>query len=54
DFGESSLDFTILFWSNEVFRIENIKSDIRIKIFDLFNENTIEIPFPQRVVHSPK
>lgn len=54
DFGESSLDFTILFWSNEVFRIENVKSDIRVKIFELFHDNAIEIPFPQRVVHTPK
>lgn len=51
DFGESSLDFTVLFWSSEVFRIENVKSDIRIKIFELFKINNIEIPFPQRVIH---
>lgn len=51
DFGDSSLNFTVLFWSNEVFRIENIKSDIRIAIFNAFAENNINIPFPQRVVH---
>lgn len=51
DFGDSSLNFVVLFWSNEVFRIENIKSDIRIKILELFRENNIQIPFPQRVVH---
>lgn len=54
NFGDSSLDFSILFWSNEVFRIENVKSDIRIKIFELFNQNNIEIPFPQRVLHTIK
>ncbi|WNM18281.1 mechanosensitive ion channel family protein [Flavobacterium capsici] len=52
DFGDSSLNFTVLFWSSEVFRIENVKSDIRIKIFELFNQNKIEIPFPQRVLHT--
>jgi len=51
DFGNSSIDFLLLFWSDEVFRIENIKSEIRIKVFDRFAENNITIPFPQRVVH---
>jgi small-conductance mechanosensitive channel len=51
DYGDSSLDFTLLFWSEDVFRIETIKSDIRIKLFELFKEHQIQIPFPQRVVH---
>jgi small-conductance mechanosensitive channel len=51
DFGNSSVDLLLLFWSNEVFRVENVKSEIRIKIFDGFAENGITIPFPQRVVH---
>ncbi|MFT5252903.1 MAG: small-conductance mechanosensitive channel [Flavobacteriales bacterium] len=54
DFGDSSLNFSIIFWSEELFRVENIKSDIRIKIFELFKENSITIPFPQRVVHLNK
>ena len=51
EFGESSLDFSVIFWSEEVFKVNNIKSDLRIKIFNSFKENQIEIPFPQRVVH---
>lgn len=51
EFGASSLDFSIIFWSEEVFKVNNIKSDLRIKIFNAFKENKIEIPFPQRVVH---
>ncbi len=51
DFGESSLKFTVLFWSEEVFRVENIKSAIRVRIFELLKSNNIKIPFPQRVVH---
>jgi small-conductance mechanosensitive channel len=50
DFGNSSIDLLLLFWSNEIFRVENIKSQIRIKIFDEFTNNGITIPFPQRVV----
>ena len=51
DYGNSSLQFTVFFWTNEVFRVENVKSDIRVKIFEQFKENNIVIPFPQRVVH---
>jgi small-conductance mechanosensitive channel len=54
DFGNSSIDLVLLFWSDEVFRVENIKSDVRIKIYDRFAENGITIPFPQRVVHLKK
>ncbi len=51
DYGDSSLAFTLYFWAEEVFRIENIKSEMRVKIFDAFKENGIQIPFPQRDVH---
>ena len=51
DFGDSSLDFQVLFYSNEIFRIEKIKSDIRMTISKKFGENNITIPFPQRDVH---
>lgn len=54
DFGDSSLNFSIIFWSEELFRVENIKSELRIKIFELFKDNKITIPFPQRVVHINK
>ena len=54
DFADSSLNFTVLFWSDDLFRIENVKSEIRIEIFKLFKENGIQIPFPQRVVHVAK
>ena len=51
EFGDSSLNFSVIFWSDEVFRVENIKSEIRIRIFEMFNSNHITIPFPQRVIH---
>ena len=54
NFGNSSIDFSLLFYSNEIFRIEQIKSDIRIKLFDRFKENGIVIPFPQRTIHINK
>lgn len=51
DYADSSLNFSLFFWSEDVFIIETIKSDIRIKLFQLFKEHQIQIPFPQRVVH---
>lgn len=50
DFGDSALIFELYFWTDNVFRVENIKSDIRFKIDNLFKENNITIPFPQRTV----
>jgi small-conductance mechanosensitive channel len=48
DFGNSSIDFQLLFWSENIFFIENTKSELRFLIRKKFQENNIEIPFPQR------
>lgn len=50
NFGDSSLDFELLFWTKEFIRIEDIKSDMRFETDRLFRENNITIPFPQRDV----
>jgi len=51
DFADSSLNFQLLFYSDEIFRIERIKSDIRKVIARKFKESGIVIPFPQRDLH---
>jgi len=51
NFSNSSLDFQVLFFSENVFRIERIKSDIRKIINRKFIENNIKIPFPQMDLH---
>ncbi len=51
DFGNSSLDFQLLFFSKNIFRIEKVKSDIRKIINRKFLENNITIPFPQMDLH---
>lgn len=51
DFGSSSLDFQLLFFSDNVFRVEKIKADIRRIINRKFIENRIVIPFPQLDLH---
>lgn len=50
-FGNSSLDFKIFFYSENVFYIEKVKSDIRKIISRKFDENKIVIPFPQMDLH---
>lgn len=48
DFGDSSLNFSIYFFSDQLFQIEKIKSEIRFEIDKQFRSNKITIPFPQR------
>lgn len=48
DFGESSLDFNLHFYSLEYWELEKIKSQLRYKIAIALKANNIEIPFPQR------
>ncbi len=51
NFGDSSVNFKLYFWTQNIFRVENVKSDIRFMIYDKFKENRVEIPFPQHVIH---
>jgi len=51
NFGDSSLDFQLFFWTEKSFEVENIKSDLRFDIDKKFRGNKIQIPFPQRDVH---
>ncbi|MFV0592158.1 MAG: mechanosensitive ion channel family protein [Draconibacterium sp.] len=51
DFASSSLDFELLFFSKNIFRVENVKSDIRKSINRKFAENHVNIPFPQLDLH---
>ena len=51
DFGNSSLDFELLFWTHDIFPVENIRSDIRFAILEAFRQNDVTIPFPQRDLH---
>ena len=51
DFGNSSMDFQLFFYSKNIFTIEKVKSDIRKIIFRKFNEQKITIPFPQMDLH---
>ncbi|HEY0321563.1 MAG TPA: mechanosensitive ion channel domain-containing protein [Pyrinomonadaceae bacterium] len=47
DFGDWSLNFRLLVWTDRPRRHPTIKSDINYRIRQLFLEEGIEIPFPQ-------
>ncbi len=51
NFGNSSLDFQVLFYSSTIFGADRMKSDIRRTINQKFIENNVTIPFPQMDVH---
>ncbi|NVE94673.1 mechanosensitive ion channel family protein [Altererythrobacter lutimaris] len=48
-FGDSSVDFDLRFWIDDPEEgLANIRSDVYMRIWELFQQNDIEIPFPQR------
>ncbi len=51
DFGNSSLDFELRFWVNELWTTDGILSDLRYAIDQEFRDADVCIPFPQRDLH---
>ncbi len=50
-FGDSSLDFALVFWTPDAEQWVAVASDVRVRIFGALREAGIEIPFPQRDLH---
>lgn len=46
-FGEYAIEYDLLFWTHNVWRIENSKSHIRFSIYKMFRENGLKMPLPQ-------
>ncbi|MDH3591185.1 MAG: mechanosensitive ion channel family protein, partial [Planctomycetota bacterium] len=51
EFGDSALVFQIRGWINEPVQRGRAVDKLCTGIYKRFNEEGIEIPFPQRVVH---
>ena len=52
EFGDSSLNFELVVWSDEMsHRPRRFRSDLNFAIDKKFREAGIEIPFPQRDIH---
>ncbi|SVD36121.1 uncharacterized protein METZ01_LOCUS388975, partial [marine metagenome] len=54
EFGESSLNFQLLFWIDKPEARGRTLDALNTAIYKEFNNNNIEIPFPQRTVHLKK
>lgn len=51
EFGDSSLNFELLVWTSDPSRQFPLKSDLYFRIEEIFREQQISVPFPQRDVH---
>lgn len=51
EFGDSSLNFMLLVWTDEPEKQYAIKSDLNFRIETILRHREIEIPFPQRDLH---
>jgi small-conductance mechanosensitive channel len=52
-FGADGLEFTVVYWINDMENGQlNLRSSINMAILAALRANHIEIPFPQRVVHT--
>ncbi len=53
DFGDNALIFDLYFWADVASErvLRELRSNLRFRITDLFNEHDITIAFPQRDVH---
>ncbi|MEI6265539.1 MAG: mechanosensitive ion channel domain-containing protein [Sphingobacteriia bacterium] len=50
-FADSSVNFRILFWTNDFDNWIKLKSDVLKDIYQQFAENGIQIPFPQQDIY---
>jgi small-conductance mechanosensitive channel len=54
-FGENRVEHDILVWiSDPESGIGSVKSDVLGRLWLLFREHGIAIPYPQRVIHTPR
>ncbi len=51
EFGDSSLNFELLVWTSDPSRQALLKSDLYFRIEEIFKEQQIQIPFPQRDIN---
>ena len=54
NFSENRVEHDILVWiSDPESGVGNVKSDVLNRIWMLFRDHGITIPYPQRVIHDP-
>ncbi len=50
-FGDNSVDFRLLIWTNDIDNLLRIRSELSTSIYNALDEAGISIPFPQRDLH---
>ncbi len=51
DFADSALTFELYYFSKQLLTEQDVKSELRFKVDELFRKNGIKIPFPQSEIH---
>lgn len=52
EFGDNSVNLQLRFWISDAHNgVQNVKSDVLLRIWDKFQEHGVEIPYPQRDLH---
>jgi small-conductance mechanosensitive channel len=51
EFSDSSVNFRVLFWTADFDSWTSLKSSVLLEIFEVFKQNNVTIPFPQRDIH---
>ncbi|MFZ5643520.1 MAG: mechanosensitive ion channel family protein [Bacillota bacterium] len=51
NFGDSSLEFRLLYWIPDPSLRVRVRSSLNFRIYELFLQHNVEIPFPQRDLH---
>ena len=54
NFGDSSLDLKLYYYSIKLFSAPQVRSDIRMAVLKKFRENNINIPYPIRTLEFPQ
>ena len=54
EFGDSSLRFQLMLWIDKPEMRGRVIDELNSKIYKMFNQENIEIPFPQRTLHIKK
>jgi small-conductance mechanosensitive channel len=51
-FGDSGLELEIRIWIGDAHNgVQNVKSDVLVRVWELFREHGVRVPYPQRDVH---
>ncbi|MFW6016725.1 MAG: mechanosensitive ion channel family protein [bacterium] len=52
EFGDSSINLLLRIWISDPYNgVTNVKSEVLLRVWDVFKENNIVIPYPQRDLH---